>query len=390
MIPASLQVAEEQTRAVRTVGAAVVAAHVRTCRLTSERVDALAQTSRYSMLRAGTFAALFAVWSVVFSTTQALSEVRFHDPRAALQQGIAALRSGNLEIAIPALEFAAKRDVFPAHYYLARVYADNNSPLTDHGKAFELLYRFIKLHGQTDSADYRRAPMVSRAMTRLARYLLQGVPQINLPADHARAVRFLELAATEFNDDDAQFELAKLRLTGDGIRRNARVALHWLSVLSQKGHPGAQAFLADLNWRGKYTTRNPIRALVLITLALENAPQEDRIWIEDIHQNIVCGAKQGNKHAASGMVANWRRKYARSTRSDAGDLFLSLNVGPQRTCADGTPVQRLAPMDVADDKGVADNKTTPPPGRPGADIKFNYGNTGDALHPGGRRKRLRR
>ena len=35
-------------------------------------------------------------------------------------------------------------------------------------------------------------------------------------------------------------------------------------------------------------------ALALIRVAVANAPERDRIWIEDIYQNIFCGASSGN------------------------------------------------------------------------------------------------
>ena len=73
---------------------------------------------------------------------------------------------------------------------------------------------------------------------------------------------------------------------------------HWLSTLSQKGHAGAQAFLADLYWRGLYMETDRVRGLALITIAVANAPQHERVWIEDIYQNIfaalptACGRKR--------------------------------------------------------------------------------------------------
>ena len=81
-------------------------------------------------------------------------------------------------------------------------------------------------------------------------------------------------AATFFNDEDAQFELAKLYLTGEGIAPDPAQALHYLSVLTtERKHPGAQAFLADLYWRGGPVRRDPLTALALIAVAVENAPE---------------------------------------------------------------------------------------------------------------------
>ena len=44
--------------------------------------------------------------------------------------------------------------------------------------------------------------------------------------------------------------------------------MHYLSVLTEEGYPGAQALLADLLWRGRYVKKDEQRALALITMAV--------------------------------------------------------------------------------------------------------------------------
>ena len=46
-------------------------------------------------------------------------------------------------------------------------------------------------------------------------------------------------------------------------------------------------------------------------MAVENAPEHERIWIEDIYQNIFCGTSQGTRKQADGIVAVWRKMFAR-------------------------------------------------------------------------------
>ena len=87
--------------------------------------------------------------------------------------------------------------------------------------------------------------------------------------------------------------------------------MHYLSVLTEEGHPGAQAFLADLFWRGRHVKKDERRALALITMAVENAPEHERIWIEDIYQNIFCGTSQGTRKQADGIVADVAEDVAR-------------------------------------------------------------------------------
>ncbi|HFB2047726.1 MAG TPA: hypothetical protein TECP_00066 [Hyphomicrobiaceae bacterium MAG_BT-2024] len=270
------------------------------------------------------------------------SSTSFKDPYDAMQQGVSLYRSGDFQIAIPAFEYAIKHDIFPARYYLALIYSSNSSTTTNHSKAFHLFHKFVKDHADTDPADYRKAPTVGRAMTRFARYIRDGLPEIGLRADVVRAAEYFHHSATFFNDEDAQFELAKLQLTDDGVHQSKHYALYWFSVLAQKGHASAQAFLADLNWRGVYMKRNPTRALILIELAIENAAQEDRLWIEDIYQNIFCGAAEETKTKVGEMVAVWRAKFSRVIQQEQLDIPSLLNFEPKRTCADGRSVHQLS------------------------------------------------
>jgi len=263
---------------------------------------------------------------------------KYSSPQDALDQGIGAFNGGYYEIAIPALEYAAEAHLFLAPYYLARIYADNNGSRTDHAKAYELYLKIAEEHTDVDPDDDQRAPYVAKAMTRIAGYLINGLQEINLKPNSKIAMEYLREAAQFFRDEDAQFELAKLYLHGDGIESDVPYAKHWLSVLSQKGHPGAQAFLADLLWRGKYMKADPVRALALISVAVSNSPTYERVWIEDIYQNIYCGVAQGVRKQATGLVADWRTRYGRKpdTRDDTG-LGL-LNIQATRTCGNGEPV----------------------------------------------------
>ena len=218
--------------------------------------------------------------------------VKYTSPQAAFEQGLGAYKSGYYEIAIPALEEAAAKgpelNRFFAEFYLARIYSDNAGALTDHAKAYLLFQKLADENADVDPDDGQRAPFVAKALSALAGYLRGGVRAIGVKPDPERAVDYLHHAATFFGDKDAQFELAKIYLagtTGADVRRG----MHFLSVLTEEGYPAAQALLADLLWRGRYIKKDEKRALALITMAVENAPAHERIWIEDIYQNVFCG-----------------------------------------------------------------------------------------------------
>jgi TPR repeat protein len=280
--------------------------------------------------------------------------VKYASPQAAFEQGLGAYKSGYYEIAIPALEEAAKAgpelNRFFAEFYLARIYSDNSSAVTNHAKAYELFQKLATENADADPEDGRRAPFVAKALTALADYLKRGVKGIGVRPNPDRAFELLQHAATVFGDQDARFELAKGYLggrSGEDIKRG----MHYLSVLTEEGYSGAQALLADLYWRGRHVKKDERRALALITVAVENAPEHERIWIEDIYQNIFCGTSQGTRKQADGIVATWKKMFARpaapSDRMGLGALE------PQRKCDSGEVI------DIRRD-GAPPPKETPP------------------------------
>jgi hypothetical protein len=168
------------------------------------------------------------------------------------------------------------------------------------------------------------------------------------------------MAANVFGSEDAQFELAKLHIVGEGVPQDIRLGLHSLSVLSSSyGHPGAQAFLADLYWRGKFVEKDPIRAFALIMTAVENAATADELWIDGIFAMIYCGVPNEVRRD-SGYVAEFKRRYTPRTLPDRdGTSGLSAS----RACDNGEPVPVLRKPTATDGRGAIGTLPTGNSGR---------------------------
>ncbi len=282
---------------------------------------------------------------------------QFSSPQAAYEQGIGAWRAGYVGHAIPALKYAADRKVFLARFYLARIYSDNGTGYTDHAAAYDLYRSIANDFANIDPDDDPRTPFVAKAFTALARYVKAGMPSIGLTPNPRRAADYLRHAAQFFDYEDAQFELARLYLEGEGVALDPKKGLHWLSVLAQRGHAGAQAVLADLYWRGRqwryksnrvyHFRKDELVALSLIQLAVSNAPDKDRIWIEDIYQNIYCGSSDRMRDLARGKVASWSHKYRRSPPRRADTGFGTV----PRVCGNGEEVVPVKPLVDRERKG---------------------------------------
>lgn len=286
----------------------------------------------------------------------AASATKFKSSAAALQAGLTAYKLGDYATALPALEYAAAEKQFMAQYALAQLYSDNSGPETDHAKAYMLYQSIADEFSDADPDDDKRAPYIAKSLTALAGYLRVGIPEIGLKADLDRAADYLHHAALFFGDEDAQFELVKMKLKGEGVPEDIASAKHWLAVLTQRGHAGAQAFLADLYWRGKFMEQDKIRAFALITVAVEHAPPRERIWIEDVYQNIFCGAGEGIRKQATGMVAEWRTRYGRKAEDSSSAGLDPLYPLAVRTCQNG---DKVTPLNVKSLGAVQEPSTRP-------------------------------
>jgi TPR repeat protein len=304
--------------------------------------------------------------------------VKYKSPELAFEQGLGAYKSGFYEMAVPALEQTVAEgtevDRFFAEFYLARIYSGAGA-LSDHAKAYRLYQTLANENADTDPEDGRRAPFVAKALTALAGYLQRGLPEIGLRPDPQRAGDYLHHAATFFGDKDAQFELAKIYLNGTGTPDDAKRGMHYLSVLTEEGHPGAQAFLADLFWRGVHVKKDERRALALITMAVENAPSHERIWIEDIYQNIFCATSQKTRKQADGIAAIWRKMFAGTPERPPQMALGAGDLQPRRACENGELIDlQNTPLVTGQDPQVATHPpaagSTPPKTIQGNPIGF--------------------
>ncbi len=265
-----------------------------------------------------------------------------------LNKGLEAYRQGKYELAVPALDCVLRGEdglpKFYAEFYMGRISGDDTSGFVDHARSYALFQGLTDVHGGVDPDDVRRAPFVAKAITALAGYVRRGLPEIGLKPDLERAVEFFRHSATFFNEPDAQFELSKLHLKGEGVPLDVRLGLHYLQKLVQDSHAGAQAYLAEMYWAGRFVPLDHVRALALSKLATENASSSDRLWIEDDFQKLYCGALPMERTRAGDLTGQFRRTFARGQNLErstpqqlpqAWGLGSRRDLGLARTCANG-------------------------------------------------------
>ena len=280
-----------------------------------------------------------------------------------LEQGLSAYKAGTYAAALASLKDAAANGNdtarFFAEFYMARIYADNAGTLADHPKAFVLFRKLADENADIDPDGDHRSPFVAKAFIALAGYVRSGLRDIGVPANPRRAANYLQHAAIFFGDKDAQFELAKLYLSGEDGSDDVRRGLHYLSALSEQSYPAAQALLAELLWKGRFVKSDERRALALITMAAENAPAHDRIWIDETYHSIYCATTHGTRQEATGIMARWRKMFARPVAEPVDRVGLGgRDLQPERQCSNGEAVAIRRAGTMA---GVAARPATPVP-----------------------------
>jgi TPR repeat protein len=226
---------------------------------------------------------------------------------AAYRQGLTALKAGEVEAALAALDYAAERGVLGAQLKLARLYAAGSEVGKDDAKAF-LYYRQIANQRADISPLSPVSKYVAEAFVALGQYYVQGIEASGLRPNPRSARDLFRHAASIFGSADAQYELARLYLDGAGVEKNVGLAINWLATAAKKRHPAAQATLGEILWRGEdETRRRPARGLALIMLAHANADAsgEEPQWIADLYLEALATADPSMLQEAQGLTSEW-------------------------------------------------------------------------------------
>ncbi len=252
--------------------------------------------------------------------------------------------------ALPDLKYAADHGVFIAQYYVARLYAMNGQPFTNHAKAFQLFERLVATYRGVDPYLDNRAPFVAKAELLLAFYYRSGIQSAGVPADALKAKAHLEHAALRLVDTDARYELGMMDLQNQETIARGLDALDDLA--QNKHHAAAAAQIAQFYSQGRYAQKSPDQALAYASLAMKLASDADRFWISDIYQTIYCQTGSSDRVKANAFESELEHNVLNPAEGDTepqqigpaapprvrGVLDLTDAAGTLRECANGDVV----------------------------------------------------
>jgi len=229
-------------------------------------------------------------------------------PFEAFRSGTLALRTGKTAQALADLEYAAEQGVPTALWKLGRMYADGDGVEKNTLRAFGYFRRLTNTHSETPPGT-SQARFVSNAFVSLGQYYLEGVPD-GVKADPRRAHEMFQYAASYFGDPDAQFNLGRLYLVGQGTVRDPIQAARWLRLAAIKGHHSAQALLGTMLFKGEDVARHAALGLFWLTVAKDGAGS-DHTWITETYSNAFAEAKVEERAMAYKYLENWLRRRPR-------------------------------------------------------------------------------
>src|SRR5260370_2232379 len=122
------------------------------------------------------------------------------------------------------------------------MYADGNGVELNKRRAYEYFRRLISTTKADDSAGTPDSQFLANAFMTLGQYHLEGIPGLFNP-DAKVAAQLFRYSASYFADSEAQYNLGRLSLDGNGVPKDPIQAVRWLDGAAQNGERRAQPML---------------------------------------------------------------------------------------------------------------------------------------------------
>lgn len=226
-----------------------------------------------------------------------------------LREGLNALSSGNSEMAVQALGYAAREGNVAAQWKLGRMYQDGEGVRRDDLKAYQHFSEIANRHADV-SPDSPHARVVAQAFVALGGYHLAGIPNSRVKRNPVRATEMFHYAAAYFDDADAQYHLGRIFSEGVAGPRDLHQAARWFNLAAEKGHVPAQARLGQMLFNGDGVPRQGPRGLMWMQVAANKAFPGRDDWVVELNTRARSLATEDERRLADAYL----RKYERSGR----------------------------------------------------------------------------
>ncbi len=269
------------------------------------------RTSRFTCCAAGAVLAFLASGLPVVALDGPMRPqapaVGFRTAKEALRVGMRDYNAGNKLGAAQALEFAATKGDALALWKLGHMYAKGDGVEHDDLKAFEYFSKIADEHAD-EPPDSPNAGVVASAFVALGGYFLEGIKNTYVKPNASRAHEMFHYAASYFGDPNAQYNLARLYLDGNGVAQDVRQAARWFNLAAEKGHYQAQALLGHLLAHGEGVPRQRALGLMWLTLARDASDPARDQWIAKLYDRAFAAASERDRAAALSYLEQFMKR----------------------------------------------------------------------------------
>lgn len=205
--------------------------------------------------------------------------------------GFSAYKSGHKDEAAEAYRYAADKGHAGARWALASMYAAGDGVAENDYEAFKIYDEIARKGVEPGSAD---TGYFVNSLMALASYYMHGIPHSPVHVDLAQARQLYFHVASVFGVPDAEFELGKMMLNGEGGGDNISQAKKWLNKARKDGSQRAAALLGNVMFQEGHV----VYGLALMTVALQRAMEKDKRWIRDLQEQAFSLADESDRRSA--------------------------------------------------------------------------------------------
>jgi TPR repeat protein len=214
--------------------------------------------------------------------------------------GFKAYKNGQKEDAVEAYRYAAEKGHTGSRWALANMYADGDGVAKNDFEAFKIYNEIASQGVEPGSED---TGFFVNALLSLATYYRRGIPDSPVKPDLAQARQLYFQVASTFGVAEAQFQLAKMIMAGEGGGANQQQAKKWLNQARKSGHPGAMAVFGNVLFDEGQT----VRGLAFLTAALDKCTSRDCTWMQQLQEQAFSVSSEEDRRGAIALSREFAR-----------------------------------------------------------------------------------
>jgi TPR repeat protein len=213
--------------------------------------------------------------------------------------GFFSYKEGRKRDAVEAYRYAAEKGHTGSRWALANMYADGDGVAENDFEAFKIYSEIAREGVEPGSED---TGYFVNALISLASYYRRGIPESPISIDLTQARQLYFQAASTFGVPEAQFQLARMMLSGEGGNASVHQAKKWLNRARNNGHAGAMGLFGNILFQEGQTARG----LAFMTAALDHCAPQDRPWLQELQEEAFSVANEEDRRTGVALAQNIR------------------------------------------------------------------------------------